>query len=127
MPDTPTRAELLVAAALYVGLHMRGLEEYTTTLVMHAHNIEKFPRDTPYIEAIARARALLGSEWRPIDDEAKRAGRILAWCGADGVMTVKWSVWRWVADPNEATEYEPETYRPTRWQPLPDPPPVGEG
>lgn len=62
--------------------------------------------------------------WRPIDDEAKRAGRILAWCGADGVMTVKWRKGhrQWWTDPNEASEYDPETREPTHWQHLPAPP-----
>ena len=66
--------------------------------------------------------------WQPIET-APKDRRILGWglCGFEnepGAATVKWCpVYQaWNVNPNESTEYSPESCALTHWQELPEPP-----
>ena len=66
-------------------------------------------------------------EWQPIETAPKDGTRILAY-GVLGfesqpsIGTVKWDGRKWICDPNEASEYEPEPCALTHWMPFPPAP-----
>ena len=68
-------------------------------------------------------------EWHTMDTAPKDGSRILAYGAIGfetelGIGTVKWDDFRkrWIADPCEASEYDPEDCTVIYWMPLPQPP-----
>ena len=72
------------------------------------------------------AAVQMDTEWQPIETAPRDGTRVLLFGRGpyDDIeaFTGEFSFDRWLAAPNEASEYMPESCSPTHWIPLPEPP-----
>lgn len=127
----PTRPELLVAAAIWRIQYEASLtlDEAATALRDECDSIAD-PKVTnaEFGRLIDAARALLGSEWKPIDSAPK--GKIILLWAVTSVNPPNWKMatgyqanngdWQW-----DGEWLKPYQVKPTHWQSLPAPPSSG--